>query len=88
MKLLEGQIWKQGDEYIRIVKLERLAVEYKTMKELTTKKGPHLHATKKEFCRLLKNAVLLPPTEIKDRPEPAPEPGLAATKGPPAQKQV
>ena len=27
MKLCQGQIWKQGREYLRIVKLERLEVE-------------------------------------------------------------
>ena len=63
MRLQQNQTWKQGDEYIRIVRLERLEVEYKVMKDLTTKEGKHHHVTKKEFCRLLKGAVLLPPPE-------------------------
>lgn len=59
MKLCQGQIWKSGKEYIRIVKLERLAVEYKSMISLTTKEGPVHQTSKKDFCRLLKSARLL-----------------------------
>jgi hypothetical protein len=59
MILRQNQVWKQGDLYIRIVRVERLRVEYKTMKDLATKDGTHDHATKKEFCRLLKGATLI-----------------------------
>jgi len=61
MKLCQGQVWKRGDEYLRIVHLERREVEYKSMTSPTTKDGTHLRSSKKEFCRLLKKAVLLPP---------------------------
>jgi hypothetical protein len=60
MRLQQGQIWKREEQYLRIVKLERLAVEYKLMRDLSTKEGTVHQATKKEFCRLLKSAVLLP----------------------------
>ncbi len=63
MKLQQGQVWKLGEEYLRIVRLERLQVEYKSMTNLATKDGRHHHAAKKEFCRLLKGATLLPPSE-------------------------
>ncbi len=63
MKLQQGQVWKQGEEYLRIVRLERLAVEYKSMSNLSTKVGTHHRVTKKEFCRLAKTAALLPPAE-------------------------
>ena len=59
MKLRQGQIWKSGKEYIRIVKLERLAVEYKSMLSLTTREGTLHQTSKKDFCRLLKQARLL-----------------------------
>jgi hypothetical protein len=66
MILQQGQIWKQGDQFIRIVRLERLKVEYKTVRDITSKMGPHLSATKKDFCRLIKGATLMaavaPPT--------------------------
>jgi hypothetical protein len=68
MKLCQGQIWKQDKEYLRIVRLERLEVEYKSMTSLASKKGT-LHTTsKKDFCRLLKGAKLLTPA-----PTPLPE---------------
>ena len=59
MKLCQGQIWKQGKEYIRIVRLERLEVEYKSMTRLNTKEGSRHQTSKKDFCRLLKKARLL-----------------------------
>ena len=59
MKLCQGQLWKQGAEYIRIVRLARLEVDYKTMPQPTSKDGTIVHTTKKEFCRLLKGAQLL-----------------------------
>lgn len=59
MKLQQGQVWKQEGQLIRIVVLERLAVEYKLMHDLQSKEGTHHKATKKEFCRLIKDAVLL-----------------------------
>jgi hypothetical protein len=63
MKLRQGQVWQRGDEYIQIVQVERLSVQYKLRKRLNRKEGSHHTATKKEFCRLLKTAELLPPAE-------------------------
>jgi hypothetical protein len=60
MKLCQGQIWKQGKEYIRIVRLERLEVEYKSMPNPGNKEGTRRVTSKKDFCRLLKQARLLP----------------------------
>ncbi len=62
MKLRQGQLWKQGGEYIRIVRLERLEVGYKSMTHPTSKEGTIHCASKKEFCRLLKKAQLLIPS--------------------------
>ena len=59
MKLQQGQVWKAGDEYLRIVELHRLEVKYKAMRELLTREGEHHHVTKKQFCRLIKNAELM-----------------------------
>jgi len=64
MKLSQGQTWKIDQQYIRIALLERLAVEYKTISDLATKQGIRNRVTKKEFCRLIKNAVLLTPQEV------------------------
>ena len=61
MKLCQGQVWKKDKEYIRIVKLERLVVEYKSMPNLGNKEGTLHQTSKKDFCRLLKGAHLLSP---------------------------
>ncbi|MBN8418729.1 MAG: hypothetical protein J0L73_07440 [Verrucomicrobia bacterium] len=64
MKLEQGQIWKQGENYIRIVEWARLSIEYKVMKDPVSKQGTLHKVTKKEFCRLLKGAVLLKPEDL------------------------
>jgi len=61
MKLQQGQIWKQGDDFYRIVEWARLSIEYKLIKDLESGEGPHHSVTKKEFCRLIKGAELVEP---------------------------
>lgn len=63
MKLEQGQIWKQGEVYYRIVEWARMHIEYKMMKDPATKEGTFHQLSKKEFCRLLKGAVLIPQTK-------------------------
>ena len=63
MKLEQGQVWKRESDYLRIVRWERLAIEYKQMTDLRTKEGTSHEVTKKEFCRLIKNATLLDPAQ-------------------------
>ena len=70
MKLQQGQVWKVGDDYLRIVHLERLEVKYKQMRDLVSRTGPHHHVTKKEFCRLIKNAELCAPEDVQTSLEP------------------
>ena len=70
MKLRQGQVWKVGEEYVLIVHWERLAIGYETMKDLTTREGTHHQATKKEFCRLLKNATLLNDEAVRELSSP------------------
>lgn len=60
MRLQQGQIWQQGDVFLRIVHLERLEVQYKAVTNIHTNEGTHHKTTKKEFCRLIKGAVLKP----------------------------
>ncbi len=64
MKLEQGQIWQRGEDYYRIVEWARLSIEYKVMKDPVSKVGTLHKATKKEFCRLLKGAVLLKPEDL------------------------
>lgn len=65
MKLQQGQVWKTGEDYLRIVHLERLEVKYKSMKDLARSEGEHHHVTKKQFCRLIKDAVLIDSKDAK-----------------------
>lgn len=64
MKLSQGQTWKLDQQFIRIARLERLSVEYKIIRDLLTKQGEHHQATKKEFCKLIKNATLLSADQV------------------------
>ena len=64
MKLKQAQVWKLSDGFVRIVHLDRLAVDYKLMPTLSGSEGTHHHSTKKEFCRLLKGATLLAPETV------------------------
>ena len=63
MKLSQAQVWKKDGQYIRIVRLERLEVEYKSMPSLASKAGTKIVTSKKDFCRLLKGAHQLQPGE-------------------------
>lgn len=59
MKLAQNQLWRKEDKFYRIVRLERLSVDYKELDPLDPDKGHHLSVSKKEFCRLVKGAVLV-----------------------------
>lgn len=59
LRLQQGQVWQKGQAFLRITRLERLAVEYKAGGSVNAKGGPLQMATKKEFCRLIKGASLV-----------------------------
>ena len=61
MKLAQGQIWKKETVWLRIVGWARLTIEYKEMPAADSKEGPQHTVSKKEFCRLIKGAVLVEP---------------------------
>ena len=65
MHLEQGQVWKKGESYLRIVTWERMAIDFKEMADLESKEGTLHRVTKKEFCRLLKGAVLHVPEAPK-----------------------
>ena len=71
MTLRQGQLWRVGNEYLRIVVLERLAVEYKAMKDLVSKEGSLHRVTKKQFCSLVKHGTLVDPTGSPLLPAPS-----------------
>ena len=65
LKLQQDQVWKIGSEYLRIVRLERLRVGYKSLKDLAGRDGTHHEVSKKAFTRLIKSGTLLPPDEVR-----------------------
>jgi hypothetical protein len=77
VKLRQGQVWKCGDQYVRIVHLERLEVGYKSASNARFSDGKHQHTSKKDFCRLLKGATLVADAAGKISPS-LPPPAPAA----------
>ncbi len=65
LKLQQGQVWQCGAQYVRIVQLERLEVGYKSAANLKFTGGTHQQTSKKDFCRLLKGAVLISPKPVE-----------------------
>lgn len=68
MKLQQNQTWQSGGEYLRIVRLDRKEVGYKSLLDPTSRDGTHHQISKKEFCRLVKGAVLVPTVPRDDSP--------------------
>lgn len=65
MKLQQDQVWAQDGVYYRIVHWERLSIVYKELRDLKKKEGTEKQVSKKEFCRLIKGAVLPTPEEVR-----------------------
>ena len=66
MKLQQSQVWKLDAEYLRIIRVERLEVDYLALKSLATGKPTRHKVSKKVFCRLLKTATLLSEEDVQD----------------------
>ena len=69
LKLKQSQTWKCGDKYVRIVKLERLEVGYKSAAAPNFTGGSHHQTSKKDFCRMLKGATLLAAKAPESKPD-------------------
>lgn len=67
MRIYQDEVYQKGEKSIRIIRLDRYQVEFKTT--LGDPKGEGTIATlaKKEFCRLLKGMTLRAPLR-KDAP--------------------
>jgi len=57
MRLFQNQLWRKGKDHYRIVQLERLSVDYKKLDPEDFYEGTRHTVTKKEFCRLIKDAT-------------------------------
>ena len=68
MRIYQDEIYQKGAKYLRIVRLDRYEVEFKTMEGNPKGEGTVAVLPKKEFCRLLKGMTLVVPVK-KDAPE-------------------
>ncbi len=66
MRLYQDQVYQKGDRFLRITRLDRYEVEYKSTTDDPKGPGELAVLPKKEFCRLLKGMVLVVP----EKPEP------------------
>jgi hypothetical protein len=65
MRLFQNQVYQKGEEFFRVVRVERLKVRYKPVGPLMAGEGEHVEVSKKEFCRLIKGATLLSHEEVE-----------------------
>lgn len=63
MRLYQDEIYQKGGRFIRIVRIDRYEVEFKTMTGAPKGEGEMAVLPKKEFCRLLKGMTLVPPVK-------------------------
>jgi len=61
MRLFQDQVYQKGEQFIRIVRLDRYEVEYKTTTGSVKSEGTQTILAKKPFCRLLKGMILVVP---------------------------
>jgi hypothetical protein len=67
MRIFQDEVYQKGAKFIRIVRLDRYEVEFKTMNGDPKGDGSVAVLPKKEFCRSLKGMTLVPPIK-KDAP--------------------
>jgi len=67
MRIYQDEIYQKGEKFIRIVRLDRYEVEFKTASGDPKGAGSVSVLPKKEFCRLLKGMTLVVPVK-KDVP--------------------
>ncbi len=63
MRLFQDQVYQKGEQFIRIVRLDRYEVEYKATVGGVKAEGVQVILPKKPFCRLLKGMTLLVPVK-------------------------
>lgn len=59
MRIFQDELYQKGDRFIRIIRLDRYEVEFKTTQGDPKGEGEVQVFKKKEFCRLLKNMTLV-----------------------------
>lgn len=72
MRIFQDEVYLKGEKAIRILRLDRYEVEFKTTHGDVKGEGPVAVLAKKEFCRLLKGMTLRPPVKKVQDPSEAP----------------
>ena len=65
MRLFQDQVYQKGDRFIRIVRLDRYEVEFKTVQGGPKGEGERAVLPKKEFCRLIRGMNLVVPDKAE-----------------------
>ena len=69
MRLFQDQVYRKGERFLKIMRLDRYEVEFKTSDGDLKADGAVATLSKKEFCRLLKGMELvIPPPKTKSEP--------------------
>ena len=71
MRIYQDEVYQKGEKFIRIVRLDRYEVEFKTMTGDPKGEGSVAVLAKKEFCRSLKGMSLVVPIKKDAPPEEA-----------------
>jgi hypothetical protein len=66
MRIYQDEVYQKGEKSIRILRLDRYEVEFKTTHGDLKGEGMVTVLAKKEFCRLLKGMTLRPPVKKPD----------------------
>ncbi len=61
MRIFQDQVYQKGEQSIRLLRVERHEVEFKTTQGDPKGDGEIRVLSKKEFCRLLKGMTLVTP---------------------------
>lgn len=72
MRIYQDEVYQKGEKSIRIIRLDRYEVEFKTTHGDPKGEGPVTVMVKKEFCRLLKGMTLRVPIKKVDDSTEAP----------------
>ena len=61
MRIYQGELYQKGEKFIRILRVDRYEVEYKSMESDAKAEGPVAVLPKKEFCRLIRGMKVVTP---------------------------
>ncbi len=67
MRIFQDQLYQKGERFIRLLRVERHEVEFRTTDGDPKGDGETQVLGKKEFCRLLKGTVLVTPPQSPEK---------------------